>query len=50
MSMLLFLSIKNTVASNEADATRFSVSSEMPLLLLVLETEDKSSLPPFIQS
>ena len=52
MSVLLlsFLSIIDTAASNETDATCFHVSSEMPLLLLVLEREDKTLLPPCIQS
>ena len=39
MSVLLssFLSIIDTAASNETDATCVRVSSEMPLLLLVVE-------------
>ena len=32
-----FLSVADTAASNETDATCFRISSEMPLLLLVLE-------------
>ena len=52
MSVLLssFLSITDTAASNETDATRFSVSSEMLLLLLALEREDEALLLAFIQS
>ena len=45
-----FLSIIDTAASNETDATCFHVSSEMPLLLLVVEREDKTVFPPYIQS
>ena len=52
ISMLLssFLSVIDTAASNETDATCFRVSSEMPLLLLVVEREDKTVFPPCIQS
>lgn len=52
MSVLVssFLSIIDTAASNETDATHFSVSSEMLLLLLALEREDKTSLLAFIRS
>lgn len=38
MSVLLFLPVTDTAASNETGAARFSVSNEMPLLLLVLES------------